>query len=145
MWNMEELLLNLNKKWLCYPKIYFGHIDNFAFEIQNSECTEITGKFGSKIFKELFFRSAQWNIAFGILSEICYHYPVFISVVINKKNIKVDNNIRDESCKGIYEKSVQGTNQGPEKGEYNDNSLIASYNDQNKGSLLYQYSMFNLY
>ena len=53
--------------------------------------------------------------------------------------------MRGDAREEICDKIMYDTNHGPEDRSYDDILLIASYKDQNKGSLLCQDSTFNVY
>ena len=54
-----------------------------------------------------------WNI-WNHESDI-KHFPALVSVIILTKNIEVDMNVHEVSCKWIHEKCVMGVNREPGK------------------------------
>ena len=72
-------------------------------------------------------RFSRWNIAFGILSLIPQHSPVFVSVIILTNNEEEDNKPLEESCKAIYDEYVQAAKLGPDKRPCNRIFVIVSY------------------
>ena len=46
-----------------------------------------------KLFKESIFRLRLWDLDYGILIQILKQYPVFVSVAILTKKIKLDINL----------------------------------------------------